>query len=95
MEKYLAELGTIIRGQLELYEEQMSSAMAVGNEKDMRKINNDFEKEVGKNVSAFAEMAGEPLRSFLLSLFNNPALSSKDLRGKRSHGFLHRMFATD
>jgi hypothetical protein len=50
----------------------MSSAMAVGNEKDMRKINDDFEKEVGKNVSAFAEMAGEPLRSFLLSLFNSP-----------------------
>lgn len=74
MEKYLAELGTIIRGQVELYEEQMSSAMAEGNEKDMRKINNDFEKEVGKNVSAFAEMAGEPLRSFLLSLFNNPCV---------------------
>jgi hypothetical protein len=74
MEKYLAELGTIIRGQVELYEEQMSSAMAEGNEKDMRKINDDFEKEVGKNVSAFAEMAGEPLRSFLLSLFNNPCV---------------------
>jgi hypothetical protein len=74
MEKYLAELGTIIRGQVELYEEQMSSAMAEGNEKDMRKINNDFEKEVGKNVSAFAEMAGEPLRSFMLSLFNNPCV---------------------
>jgi hypothetical protein len=72
MEKYLGALGTIIRGQVELYEEQMSSAMAEGNEKDMRKINDDFEKEVGKNVSAFAEMADEPLRSFLLSLFNNP-----------------------
>jgi hypothetical protein len=74
MEKYLAELGTIIRSQVELYEEQMSSAMAEGNGKDVRKINNDFEKEVGKNVSAFAEMAGEPLRSFLLSLFNNPCV---------------------
>jgi len=72
MEKYLGALGTLIRGQVELYEEQMSSAMAEGNEKDMQKINNDFEKEVGKNVSAFAEMAGEPLRSFLLSLFNDP-----------------------
>ena len=72
MEKYLDELGTIIRGQVELYEEQMSSAMAEGNEKDMRKINDDFEKDVGKNVSAFAEMAGEPLRSVLFSLFNNP-----------------------
>ena len=72
MEKYLDELGTIIRGQVELYEEQMSSAMAEGNEKDMRKINDDFEKEVGRNVSTFAEMAGEPLRSVLLSLFNNP-----------------------
>jgi hypothetical protein len=72
MEKYLGELGTIIRGQVELYEEQMSSAMAEGNEKDMRKINVDFEKEVGKNVITFAEMAGEPLRSILLSFFNNP-----------------------
>ena len=72
MEKYLGELGIVIREQVELYEEQMSSAMAEGNEKDMRKINDDFEKEVGKNVSAFAEMAGEPLRSALLSLFNNP-----------------------
>ena len=72
MEKYLGELGTIIIGQVELYEEQMFSAMAEGNEKDMRKINDDFEKEVGKNVSAFAEMAGEPIRSVLLSLFNNP-----------------------
>ena len=72
MEKYMDELGTIIRGQVELYEEQMSSAMAGGNERDMRKINDDFEKEVGKNVSAFAEMAGEPLRSVLFSLFNNP-----------------------
>lgn len=72
MEKYLGELGIVIRGQVEIYEEQMSSAMAEGNEKDMRKINDDFEKEVGKNVSAFAEMAGEPLRSVLLSLFNNP-----------------------
>jgi len=72
MEKYLGELRTVIRGQVELYEERMSSAMAEGNEKNMRKINDDFEKEVGKNVSAFAEMAGEPLRSVLLSLFNNP-----------------------
>jgi hypothetical protein len=72
VEKYLGELGIVIRGQVELYEEQMSSAMAEGNEKDMRKINDDFEKEVGKNVSAFAETAGEPLRSVLLSLFNNP-----------------------
>jgi hypothetical protein len=72
MEKYMDELGTIIRGQVELYEEQMSSAMAGGNERDMRKINDDFEKEVGRNVSTFAEMAGEPLRSVLLSLFNNP-----------------------
>jgi hypothetical protein len=72
MEKYLGELGTIIRGQVELYEEQMSRAMAEGNEKDMRKINVDFEKEVGKNVITFAEMAGEPLRSILLSFFNNP-----------------------
>jgi hypothetical protein len=72
MEKYLGELGTVIRGQVELYEERMVSAMAEGNEKNMRKINDDFEKEVGKNVSAFAEMAGEPLRSVLLSLFNNP-----------------------
>ena len=72
MEKYLGELGIVIRGQVEIYEEQMSSAMAEGNEKDMRKINDDFEKDVGKNVSAFAEMAGEPLRSVLLSLFNNP-----------------------
>jgi len=72
MEKHLGALDTLIRGQVELYEERMSSAMAEGNEKDMRKINDAFEKEVGKNVSAFAEMAGEPLRSFLLSLFNNP-----------------------
>ena len=72
MEKYMDELGTIIRGQVELYEEQMSSAMAGGNERDMRKINDGFEKEVGRNVSTFAEMAGEPLRSVLLSLFNNP-----------------------
>ena len=72
MEKYLGELGKVIRGQVELYEERMVSAMAEGNEKNMRKINDDFEKEVGKNVSAFAEMAGEPLRSVLLSLFNNP-----------------------
>ena len=72
MEKYLGELGTVIRGQVELYEERMSSAMSEGNEKDMRRINDDFEKEVGNNVSTFAEMAGEPLRSFLLSLFNNP-----------------------
>ena len=72
MEKYLDELGTIIRGQVELYEEQMTIAMAAGHERDMRKINDDFEKEVGRNVSTFAEMAGEPLRSVLLSLFNNP-----------------------
>ena len=72
MEKYLGELGTVIRGQVELYEERMSRAMAEGNEKDMRKINVDFEKAVGKNVITFAEMAGEPLRSILLSFFNNP-----------------------
>jgi hypothetical protein len=47
MEKYLGELGIVIRGQVELYEEQMVCAMAEGNEKDMRKINDDFEKEVG------------------------------------------------
>jgi len=72
MEKSLGDLGIVIRGQIELYEDQMSKAMAVGNENDMRKINDDFEKEVGKNVSTFAEMAGEPLRSILLSLFNRP-----------------------
>ena len=44
MEKYLDELGTIIRGQVELYEEQMSSAMAGGNERGMRKINDDFKR---------------------------------------------------
>ena len=72
MEEYLDELGTVIRGQVELYEEQMFRAMAEGNEKDMRKINDDFQKEVGKNVSAFAQMASEPLKSVLLSLFTNP-----------------------
>jgi hypothetical protein len=70
MEKSLGDLGLVIRGQVELYEEQMFKAMAEGSEKDMRKINDDFEREVGRNVSAFAEMASEPLRSFLLSLFN-------------------------
>jgi NADH:ubiquinone oxidoreductase subunit F (NADH-binding) len=71
MQKSMNDLSSIIRSQIELYEQQMSNAMAEGNEVDMRRINDDFEKEVGKNVCAFAEMAGEPLRSMLVSLFDD------------------------
>ena len=72
MQQPMDELSLIIKSQIELYEEQMTNAMAEGNEKDMRKINDDFEKEVGKNVCAFAELAGEPLKSTLFALFNRP-----------------------
>ena len=64
-------LSLVIKSQIELYEEQMSNAMAEGNEEDMRKINDDFENEVGKNVCAFAKMAGEPLKSTLIALFSD------------------------
>jgi NADH:ubiquinone oxidoreductase subunit F (NADH-binding) len=69
MQKSMDDLSLIIRSQIEFYEQQMSNATAEGNEADMRKINDDFEKEVGKNVCAFAESAGEPLKSMLVSLF--------------------------
>lgn len=72
MQKSMDDLSLIIKSQIESYEEQMTNAMAESNEKDMRKINDDFEKEVGKNVCVFAEMAGEPLKSTLISLFNLP-----------------------
>jgi hypothetical protein len=65
------DLSLIIKSQIESYQEQMTNAMAEGNEKDMRKINDDFEKEVGKNVFVFAEMAGEPLKSTLNALFKD------------------------
>ena len=65
------DLSLIIKSQIERYEEQMYHAMAEGTEKDVRKINDDFEKEVGKNVCTFAEMAGEPLKSTLIMLFND------------------------
>jgi len=71
METSLDNLSSIIKSQVELYEEKMSLAMAEGTEKEVQKINDDFEKEVGKNVYAFAEMAGEPLKSTLISLFND------------------------
>jgi hypothetical protein len=70
MQKSLEDLSLIIKSQIELYEEKMSHAMARGNEKDMREINNDFEREVRKNVCAFADMAGEPLKSTLSALFS-------------------------
>jgi hypothetical protein len=69
MKKSMDDLSIIIKGQIELYEEQMSNALAEGNEEDVRKINEDFEKEVGSSVCAFAKMAGEPLKSMLVSLF--------------------------
>jgi NADH:ubiquinone oxidoreductase subunit F (NADH-binding) len=65
------DLSLIIKSQIESYELQMTNAMAEGNEKDMRKINDDFEKEVAKNVCAFADMAGEPLKSTLNALFKD------------------------
>ena len=71
MKKSLDSLSSMIISQVELYEEKMSHAMAEGTEKDVQKVNDDFEKEVGKNVCAFAEMAGEPLKSTLISLFND------------------------
>jgi hypothetical protein len=71
MQKSMDDLSLIIKSQIELYEQKMSAAMAQGNEKDMRQINEDFEKEVGKNVCAFAEMTGKPLRSTLFSLFTH------------------------
>ena len=71
MRKSMDDLSLIIKSQIELYEEQMSNAMAEGNEEDMQKINDDFEKEVGSNVCDFAEMAGEPLKSMLISLFDD------------------------
>ncbi len=71
MTKSMEDLSIIIKSQIELYEEKMSHAMAEGNEKDMREINHDFEREVGKNVCTFAEMVGEPLKNTLRLLFND------------------------
>ena len=71
MQQSMEDLSLVIKSQIERYEEKMSHAMAEGTEKDVRKINDDFEKEVGKNVCAFAEMAGEPLKSTLVALFND------------------------
>ena len=71
MQQSMDDLSLVIKSQIKRYEEQMSHAMAEGTEKDVRKINDDFEKEVGKNVCAFAEMAGEPLKSTLVALFND------------------------
>ena len=71
MQKPLDDLSRIIKSQVEHFEERMSNAMAQGSEQNMRKINEDFEKEVGKSVCSFAEMAGEPLKSTLISLFNH------------------------
>jgi NADH:ubiquinone oxidoreductase subunit F (NADH-binding) len=71
MERSLDNLSSIIRGQVESYEEKMSQAMTEGSETEIRKISEDFENEVGKNVCAFAKLAGEPIRSTLLSLFTD------------------------
>ena len=71
MQQSMDDLSFIIKSQVELYEEKMSHAMANGDEKDVRKINKDFDREVGKNVCMFAELAGEPLKTTLNSLFNN------------------------
>ena len=71
MQQSMDVLSFIIKSQVELYEEKMSHAMANGDEKDVRKINKDFDREVGKNVCMFAELAGEPLKTTLNSLFNN------------------------
>ena len=71
MQKPMDELSLIIKSQIELYEEKMSHAMAEGNKEDMQKINDDFDREVGKNVCIFAELAGEPLKSTLSALFND------------------------
>jgi hypothetical protein len=65
------DLSFIIKSQIELYEAKMSHAMAEGNKEDMRKINDDFDREVGKNVCTFAELVGEPLKSTLNALFND------------------------
>ncbi|MCG6982408.1 MAG: hypothetical protein LJE88_13470, partial [Deltaproteobacteria bacterium] len=70
MQKSMDDLSLIIKSQIELYEEKMSHAMAEGNKKDMQKINDDFNRDVGKNVCIFAELAGEPLKSTLNTLFN-------------------------
>jgi len=71
MQKSMDDLSLMIKNQIQLYEEKMSNAMAEGSEKDMREINDDFEREVGKNVCAFAKMADEPFKSTLNSLFND------------------------
>jgi hypothetical protein len=71
MQKSMDDLSLIIKSQIELYEEKMSHAMAEGNKKDMQKINDDFNRDVGKNVCIFAELAGEPLKSTLNTLFND------------------------
>jgi hypothetical protein len=71
MQKPMDELSLIIKSQIEFYEEKMSHAMAKGSENDMRKINDDFDREVGKNVCIFAQLAGEPLKSTLNALFDH------------------------
>ena len=71
MQQSMDVLSFIIKSQVELYEEKMSHAMANGDEKDVRKINKDFDREVGKNVCMLAELAREPLKTTLNSLFNN------------------------
>jgi hypothetical protein len=71
MQKSLDDLSLIIKSQIELYEEKMFDAMAMGNSKDMRKINDDFDREVGESVSTFADLAGEPLKSTLNALFKD------------------------
>ena len=62
MEKYLGELGTIIIGQVELYEEQMFSAIAEGNEnQDEREIEEEVHRPLPDELR-LTELKREKLR---------------------------------
>lgn len=69
MEHSLEALSRLIKDRVQRYEQEMTSAMAEGSQEAMEKVNDDFEKDVGKEVERFGEMAGEPLKSALRLLF--------------------------
>lgn len=69
MEHSLEALSRLIKDRVQRYEQEMTSAMAEGNQEAMEKVNDDFEEDLGREVKRFGEMAGEPLKSTLRLLF--------------------------
>jgi uncharacterized membrane protein (DUF106 family) len=66
----MEKLSERIKEQVKDYEERMASAMTEGNEGAVMRLNHEFQEVVGRDVSHFVEMAGEPMKSTLLMLLS-------------------------